>query len=161
MARLVKGYQETAHVIHISRKILLGFTLVFALSEFLFTIGTGYNSGNYSPEKLNTRIAHRLQSFSKGSHPERPDNGEPLQIGEPMCQRQCKWLQSPSSPIPQLTSGFACVPSGSVWHSSLLILALAPLLRQVLSPRQIFLSYIARGFLAAHIKGCDNALRKP
>ena len=82
-------------------------------------------------------------------------------MGELMGQRPCDWLQSPVKLIAQLTTGFACIHTSNVWHSSLLILALAPLLRQVLSSRQIVFAYMIGGFLALNIEGAIRHFTDP
>ena len=161
MAKIVQDCQDTIHVVYISRKILLGFILVFALSDVLSTIEMGYNFANYSQEKPNTKIAHWLRSFSKALWPAYPNNNEPLMMHELIGQRPCDWLQSPVSLIAQFTNGFACLSQSNVWHSSLFIIALIPLLRQVLSSKQIVVAYIAGGFLSANIQGAIAHFTNP
>lgn len=86
-------------------------------------------------------------------HPRFPDSDDPLMMDIVMGERSCDWLHSYISLIPQLTSAFACTSWISIRSSSLLILTYIPLLKQVMSSRQIVLAYIAGGFLASNIEG--------
>ena len=161
MAKIVQDCQDTFHVVYVSRKILLGFILVFAIYVVMSAIEINYNFANYSQEKPNTKIAHWLRSFSKASWPAYPNDNDPLMMHELTGQRSCDWLQSPVSLIAQFTNGFACLVPSSLWRDSLLILALIPLLRQVLSSKQIVVAYIAGGFLSANIQGAIAHFTNP
>lgn len=153
VTKVIQDSKDTAHVIFISRKLVFGFTVVFSLSWLFFNIEMTYNASNYSQEKPNTKIAYWLQSFSKVVYPRFPDGNEPLMMDIVMGERPCDWLQSYVSLIPQFTSAFACTSWTNIRNSTLLVLAYVPLLRQVMSPRQIVLAYIAGGFLASNIEG--------
>ena len=160
-AKAIQDVKDTAHVVYISRQLVLGFGAIFSFTWLLFHLEISYDVGNYSEDKLNTKIAHWLRSFSKALQPHFPDDGDPLLMGELMGQRPCDWLQSPVSLIPQLANGFACLYLSGVWNSSLLVLALAPLLKQAMSSRHIIFAYIAGGFLASNIVGAVMYLSNP
>jgi hypothetical protein len=161
VAGLIQDSKDTGYAILISRKLVFGFVVVFSSSWLLFNIELTYSASNYSREKPNTKIAHWLQSFSKVVHPRFPDENDPLMMDIVMGERPCDWLHSYVSLIPQLTSAFACTTWNSVRNSSLLILAYVPLLKQVMSSRQIVLAYIAGGFLASNIEGAVMYFTNP
>ena len=161
VAGLIQDSKETGYAIFISRKLVFGFVVVFSSSWLLFNIELSYSASNYSLEKPSTKIAHWLQSFSKVVHPRFPDENDPLMMDIVMGERPCDWLHSYVSLIPQLTSAFVCTTWNSVRNSSLLILAYVPLLKQVMSSRQIVLAYIAGGFLASNIEGAVMYFTNP
>ena len=161
VARMIQDSKNTAHIIYRSRKLVFGFLVAFYLTWFLFSLEISYNSGDYSQEKLNTKIARWLQSFSKAMQPQYPETSNPLLMSELVGQRPCDWLRSPISVIPQITTAFACYYYSSLKSSCLIMLALAPLLRQVMSSKKISFVYIAGGFLASNLEGAVTYFTNP
>lgn len=161
VAKIIQDFKDTAHMIYISRKLVFGFVVAFYLTWLLFGLEINYNSGNYSQEMPNTKIARWLQSFSKALRPQFLETSDPLTMSEIVGQRPCDWLRSPVSVIPQITTAFACYYSSSLRSSCLIMLALAPLLRQVMSSKRIAFVYIAGGFLASNLEGAVMYFTNP
>ena len=65
IAKLIQDCRETAQTIYMSRKLIFGFALTFAISEALFTLEIASNFGEYSQEQLTTRWLAGYEAIAK------------------------------------------------------------------------------------------------